>query len=132
MWQHTFDNRKRHCWELKDGTRCLEGSSLLESPPCTTDHSADPKVVGKVEWMRFIHEVGQIMPEETNPFLSGISISQHQEVYSDPQGQARVIVYFLGDLDWRESSWRVVIEAVDRTLKPMFDQALKAVEESYK
>jgi hypothetical protein len=123
MWEHTFDNRMRHCWVVKDGNRYLDGSMDL---PCTTNHLADPTVVGKVEWMRFIHEVGEIMGEDS-PFLSGVSISQDREVYSDLQGQARATLSFL-----HSDPPKVIIEAVDRTLEKVFDQALKAVEESYK
>jgi hypothetical protein len=81
--------------------------------------------VGKVEWMRFIHEVGRLMGEDS-PFLSGISISQNQEAYSGPQGNLRVEVRFL-----HSNPPKVIIEAVDCTLEKVFDQALQQVEESY-
>ena len=52
VWGQDFNNEKRHCWYLKDGTRYLNGSF---EKPCKAYH-ADPKVVGEVEWLRFIHE----------------------------------------------------------------------------
>jgi len=67
VWSHIFDSRKRHCWSMNNGTRRLDQSApeydteywFSETPEteniCTTNHYADPRVVGKVEWLRFIH-----------------------------------------------------------------------------
>jgi len=76
-WAADMTNRRRHCWEGKDPengdrpTRWLDNRSPeyvhdYDAPtnqPCTNDHSDDPKIVGEIEWMRFIHEWGRIAPE---------------------------------------------------------------------
>lgn len=48
---------------------------------CTVDHSDDPKRVGEIEWMRFIHTYGQLAPEGVRYFTDdGV-------IWIDPVGQ---------------------------------------------
>lgn len=126
MWSHEFDSRKRHCWPLNTGKRVLDGSFTKF---CKLDHSDDPKVVGKVEWMRFIHSVGHLMGQN-NPFTPSdnggcISLAEPSvEQYFDKNEHLLVTV----DLRNRPV---VVITTTEEAFYPFFDEALKRVEESY-
>lgn len=85
-WAENMTNRRRHCWngvnpaKNNEPTRWLDHQSVDyiarqrqhrndeygadESwKICAEDHSSDPKIVGEIEWMRFIHEWGRIAPE---------------------------------------------------------------------
>lgn len=76
-WAADMTNSRRHCWDGKDPdnndapTRWLDNRSPeyihgWDAPTaqvCTVDHSANPKIVGEIEWMRFIHEWRRLAPE---------------------------------------------------------------------
>lgn len=82
-WAQNMTNRRRHCFDGKDPnnndapTRWLDMGSdeyrrrqelhWLDDDEswkiCTDDHSDDPKIVGEIEWMRFIHKWGRVAPE---------------------------------------------------------------------
>jgi hypothetical protein len=108
---------------LRDGGRVLDGT--LDGR-CRKNHSADPKIVGEVEWMRFIHAVGSLLSDEANPFLGRTTIDSGVEMYRDEKGKARVRLVFL-----KGEPPQVLMEVFDRTLEPVFDLAFKKVEESF-
>lgn len=76
-WGQDMTNRRRHCfWGIDPDndnapTRWLDnqapeyqhGWDAPRSQVCDKDHSDDPKIVGEIEWMRFIHEWGRLAPE---------------------------------------------------------------------
>jgi hypothetical protein len=136
IWQRTFDSRRRHCWELKDGRRVLDGV-IYPDQTCTVDHSADPKVVDKVEWMRFIHAVGRLM-DSGNPFLPtddgghlDVTSVPGTESYFGPDSLRVEVVHHRDDSAGNDRSF-VTIKLYDDSLVSIFDAALVAVEESYK
>jgi hypothetical protein len=82
-WAADMHNSRRHCWEGKNPDKNDEPTRWLDTRApeyiegqrlhgwdddeswkiCRVDHSANPKVVGNIEWMRFIHEWGALAPE---------------------------------------------------------------------
>lgn len=56
FWSAEFDNSPRHCWPDKNTVYRVDGKW---EKICGRDHS--PKLAGKVEWMRFIHSVNEII-----------------------------------------------------------------------
>jgi len=82
-WAADMTNRRRHCWDGKNPDKNDEPTRWLDNRApeyiegqrlhgwdddeswkiCRVDHSDDPKIVGEIEWMRFIHEWGRIAPE---------------------------------------------------------------------
>jgi hypothetical protein len=57
-WSGEFDNSHRHCWPDREGVNHLEGDW---ETVCNGGHN--PRLSGKVEWMRFIHAVNRIIHE---------------------------------------------------------------------
>ena len=78
-WGADFYNARSHCFDGKDPETGAPKRWLHYNSPeleaarrrgdddfdqaCTVDHSDNPKVVGEIEWMRFIHEWGDLAPE---------------------------------------------------------------------
>lgn len=120
MWEQTFDNTRRHCWQGILG-RFLDGASLLDDDAntiCTEDHSDNPKVVGTVEWMRFIHTIRDLGVNVSDVRLDklahvGIEIYPDFRVYLNPLSKTAYI--------------KTTNDAVDEIFKAAYQQ----VQESY-
>jgi hypothetical protein len=125
-WSHTFDNRKRHCWEMADGTRKVDVS--FNKQYCHQDHTADPKVVGKVEWMRFIHEVQDLFHEGESPFSHVFGVTGGVEIY---RPEAHASWHEVRLIFSQQRLTTVTIETDDESLVLPFDRALALVEDSY-
>jgi hypothetical protein len=146
VWSRMFDTSPRHCWVGKDDVRYLDKKTYAEGDDgiCRVDHSGDPKVVGEVEWMRFIHAVPDVLgPEVSNPFasdgmrlLNGSAVTSegvvsYAETYlrehTQDWGLDVVVRVFLN----REANWARV-ELYDVSLVPAFEAAMQKVEETYR
>jgi hypothetical protein len=115
--------------------------------PCTEDH--DPKLIGQVEWLRFIHTFNDITIEQNhdNPFApggltrghyllneTGAQTSDGRLTYSETYlrqkgkdwGVESVFRVFLAN----EAGW-ARIECYDEEMVGFCEQALGEVERSY-
>lgn len=114
-WSQDMTNRRRHCWDGKNPDKNDEPTRWLDNRSaeyierqrqhrdddwgadeswkiCDIDHSDDPKVVGEIEWMRFIHEWGRIAPTGKRYFTddgllwitpTGLPMSNGQLCYAE-------------------------------------------------
>lgn len=129
IWAKDFDNSKRHCWPLNDGTRTLEGHF---DKKCLLDHSDNPKVIGKVEWLRFIHAYsGEFNPPEGSKihFTHGLRTSDgryaYAEEYPDTDGNLKFRVFLDNENGWAR------IECYKPEYFEMCDSAYESVVKSY-
>lgn len=73
-WGRDFDNSPRHCFRGIDPDNGNAPTNWMNGTGerCLLDHASDDKTVGESEWMRFIHEFGQLakakLGEKGNPF----------------------------------------------------------------
>lgn len=73
-WARDFNNQRRHCWENRDGTLTVDVWAKKVSDdldaPMTCDGNHDPKLIGQVEWLRFVREFGPVAASfpHDNPF----------------------------------------------------------------
>lgn len=152
-WSHDFDNRQRHCWSGKDGSRRLDNRAPEYDPelgfdqPCTVDH--DPKLSGNIEWLRFIHEFGAIAPEGQRYFTEdgqlwinpvGLPMSDGRRMYAEAYFNRRptdesLIPGFSFRLKFclflANGQQFARMECYDESLYDLCQKALAAVEASY-
>jgi len=149
-WARDFDNRKRHCFEDIEGRRWLQGFLNTEcrtaflNTECRTAH--DPKLTGKTEWLRFIHEFGETLSAYDNPFTSDSGGFRLLNDYCHPTSDGRLAyceTYLRPKSDiWglspvfrvflaNESGW-ARIECYEEDLVGNCETALAAVEASYR
>lgn len=114
MWIKQFDNTQRHCWERIDGTRFLNQGE----GDCNKDHSDNPKVTGKVEWMRFIHSIRDL----------GVNVG---DVKLSKEGDVGVETYPDFIVYLNTAAGTASIACVNESLSGTFQAAYDKVQASY-
>ena len=152
-WAANFNNERRHCWPLNDGTRRLDnipwGSDDEEKEKCHESHEDNPKVVGKIEWLRFIHATQDLdfLSREDNPFVSDEDdaaedarkkLQLNAQTYKVPGGD----IYPYAEEYWMDGKLvfavyldnpneKARIECYDENFVKVCEAAYKKVQESY-